>query len=114
MICPSCEYEYVDGIKICPDCKTELITVDAFEGNLVNPSDWVILCTCKTDYEAQMLKSNLEGAEIETLILDQKDRNFPTDGDLTVIKVLVRKSDAETAVEITNDISEQSKNLEED
>lgn len=114
MICPSCEYEYVDGISVCPDCKTELITVDAFEGNLVNPSDWVILCNCNTGYEAEMLKSNLEGANIETLILDQRDRSFPTDGDLKVIKLLVKKSDAETAVAIKKDIDKNSDNIEEE
>lgn len=114
MICPKCEYEYVEGIEVCPDCETELISLDSFEGNLVNPSDWVILCNCKDSYEAQMLKSNLEGADIETLILDQQDRNFPTEGDLKVIKLLVKKTDAETAVEIANDIEKHSNNSEEE
>lgn len=106
MICPNCEYEYVESIKVCPDCKTYLIPVDEFEGNLVHPSDWVTLFTCEQIYEAEMLKSNLDGAGIETLILNQKDRSLPLDGDLSVIKVLVRKSDADEAVSILEDIDD--------
>lgn len=106
MICPNCEYEYVKDIKVCPDCNKELIAVEEFEGNLVHHSDWIVLFNCEMAYEAEMLKSNLEGANIETLVLNQKDRNFPADGDLSVIKVLVKKSDAEVAVSILKDINE--------
>jgi len=103
MICPNCEYEYIDGIKKCPDCGAELIPNEEFEGNLVHPSDWVIIYTCSEDYKAQMLKSVLEGADIEALILGQKDRNFPGVGDLAVIKLLVKNSDAEEAIKIIGD-----------
>ena len=106
MICPKCEYEYVKDIKVCPDCDAELIPVEEFEGNLVHHSDWVVLFGCEMLYEAEMIKSNLEGANIEALVLNQKDRNFPTDGDLSVIKVLVQKSDVELAVNIIKDIEE--------
>ncbi|MFC2140080.1 hypothetical protein ACFLR4_05390 [Bacteroidota bacterium] len=61
MICPKCEYEYTDGIKECADCGAELIPKEDFEGNLVHPSDWVIIFTCSEEYEAGMLKANLEG-----------------------------------------------------
>lgn len=104
MICPKCEYEYVESVTVCPDCGTELIQVGEFEGNLVHPSDWVTIFTCEKIYEAEMLKSNLEGADIETLVLNQKDRSLPLEGDLSVIKVLVRKSDLEEALNILEDI----------
>jgi len=108
MICPKCEYEYVKDIKVCPDCEAELIPFEEFEGNLVHHSDWIVLYTCEMAYEAEMLKSNLEGADIQTLILNQKDSSFPTDGDLSVIKLLVKKTDAEIAANIVNDIQENN------
>lgn len=104
MICPKCEYEYVDGITVCADCGTKLIDKSEFEGHLVHPSDWQIVYTTGESYKAQMLKANLEGAGIECTLLQQNDSSFPTVGDLSVIKLLVRKSDSENALEIINDI----------
>ncbi len=106
MICPKCEYEYVEGVKVCADCGAKLIPVEEFEGHLVHPKDWVIIYTCGEPYQAEMLKANLEGAEIESLIISQKDRNYPVGGDLAVVKLLVQKKDAKAAVEIINDIEE--------
>ena len=108
MICPSCEYEYVDGINKCPDCGTELIKKEEFDGNLSNPHDWVIVYTCQENYVAEMLKANLLGADIESIILTQKDSSYPvTSGNLAVVKLLVKKKDAEEALEIINDISKE-------
>lgn len=106
MICPKCEYEYIEGINTCLDCNTELISVEEFEGNLSNPKDWVIVYTCSEKYKADMLKSNLEGAEIESIILSQADSSYVvTGGDLAVVKLLVKKTDAQTAAEIIDDIN---------
>ncbi len=105
MLCPKCEYEYHEGIAVCPDCNTELVTVEDFEGNLVHPKDWVIVFSCADIVEADMLKSNLSGADIDVLILNQNDSSFPVVGDLSVIKLLVKKDDAEDAVAIINDIN---------
>jgi hypothetical protein len=107
MICPKCEYEYIDTIEVCPDCGVELITKDEFEGSLTHHADWIVVFTTSESYEAEMFKNNLEGAGIEALVLGQKDSSFPTVGDLAVIKLLVRKRDAESAVEIINDINTQ-------
>jgi hypothetical protein len=104
MICPKCEYEYVDGITTCFDCGTELIPVEEFEGKLVHPKDWVVAFTCEEPYEAEMMKANLTGAEIECIIISQKDRSYPSIGDLAGVKLLVKKTDAEAAVQIINDI----------
>ncbi len=105
MICPKCEYEYHDGISTCPDCNTELVTNEKYEGNLTHPKDWVIVYNCADIVEADMLKSNLGGANIEVLILNQNDSSFPVVGDLSVIKILVKKENVEDAVAIINDIN---------
>ncbi|MDA3860000.1 MAG: DUF2007 domain-containing protein [Melioribacteraceae bacterium] len=107
MICPKCEYEYHEGITVCPDCNNELVTHENFKGNLVNPKDWVIVYSCADSVEADMLKANLEGADIELLILNQNDSSFPVVGDLSVIKLLVKKSNVEDAISIINDINRE-------
>ena len=104
MICPKCEYEYVAGITTCPDCGEDLISSSEFEGSLVHPEDWIIVFTCSESFEADGIKNSLESADIETLILSQKDSSFPMIGDLSVIKILVKKSDSEDALAIINDI----------
>lgn len=99
MICPNCEYEYVDGITVCPDCGADLVDEAEFEGKLVHPSDWIIVYTCYEVYEADMMKTNLESAGIEAVILEQSDRSFPAMGDLQMVKLMVKKSDCDDAVE---------------
>ena len=114
MICPKCEYEYMDGVKVCPDCGTKLVTQKDFEGHLVHHSDWIIVYTCSDNNEADMYKSNLEGAGVETMIVSQKDRNFPAVGNFAVIKILVKKTDAASAIEIINDINKRDDNSEDE
>lgn len=114
MICPNCEYEYVEGITKCPDCGEKLIPLEDFTSRLTKPEDWVTVYTCSETYEADMLKANLEGAGIQSLILVQKDVSFPTPGDLSVIKLKVKKDDAEEARDIIDDINSSDDDFDED
>jgi len=111
-ICPNCESEYKEGVTVCPDCGQDLISKSDFNEGLINPEDWEIILTCSEEYEAEMVKANLEGAGINSLIIPQKDRNFPSVGDFSIIKLAVKKDDLETARQILDDIN-KGNNLEE-
>jgi uncharacterized protein YqgQ len=95
--CPNCIYEYVEGIKVCPDCGTQLVK------ELID-HDWVVVYTSDQLYDVQMMKDELESAEIESNILSQKDSSFPATGDLAVIKLLVKTEDASSALNFINEI----------
>ncbi len=104
MICPKCEAEYVDGISVCKDCNVDLITKAEFERHLVRHADWSSVFSTDEMYEAEMIKANLDGANIESIILSQKDKSFPSSGDLSVIKIMVKNKDVEDAKSIIADI----------
>lgn len=95
--CPNCTYEYVEGIKVCPDCGTSLVK------ELID-HDWVVVFTSDKEYEVQMIKDELESADIEVNVLSQKDSNFPVTGDLAVIKLLVKTEDVPTALNFINEL----------
>lgn len=91
-ICPNCGYEYIEGITICPDCKTKLVE----ESMYLKPEEWTeenweVVYYSDQEYDAEMLRDNLEAAGIKTALLSQKDRNFPSFGDFSVVKILVQK-----------------------
>lgn len=113
MVCPNCEYQYVEGVEVCPDCKVELVSEKDFEGHLVHYEDWVVVYTTNEEYEADMFKANLEGADIEASVMMKKDRSFPAVGDLAVVKVLVRKKDSDAATRIIDDINRERENEKE-
>lgn len=104
--CPNCIYEYVEGIKECPDCGTPLVK------ELID-HDWVVVYTSDQLYDVQMIKSGLESAEIEATILSQKDSSFPVTGDLAVIKLLVKSEDASSALNYINELKNSKPEEEE-
>lgn len=105
VICPECKNEYVDGMTACPDCGASLIDKEEYEEKIPENSDWAVVYTCYEEYEAEMLKANLEGAYIESMILSQKDRSYPLVGALSMIKVLVKKKDLMEASQIIESIN---------
>lgn len=108
-VCPNCEYEYVEGITICPDCGTRLVDDEYF----IKPEDWTeenwqVVYTSGQEYEIEMLRDNLESAGIKTAMLSQKDRNFPAPGDFSLVKLFVRNEDVQSALNFI----EQVKNVQ--
>ncbi len=73
--------------------------------------DWVVVYKTDQEYKALAIKSNLESAGVEVSILSQSDHNFPAMGNLSVVKILVRKKDEASALEFINEIN---KGTEED
>ncbi len=60
--------------------------------------NWVAACTTSTDYEAEMIKANLEGAGISAMVLSQKDHTYVTTvGDLAQTEVMVPRESLEEA-----------------
>jgi hypothetical protein len=104
--CPNCTYEYVAGIKECPDCGILLVE------ELID-HEWVIVYTSDQLYDVQMLKDELESADISATILSQKDSNFPVTGDLAVIKLLVKSEDAASAINFINEFKNSKPEEEE-
>ena len=103
-VCPKCNYEYVEGVAICPDCNTPLIDEkDLPKFEELSEEDWVLIYTSSNEYEIEFLKEILESGGLEVSVLSQKDRNFPAPGDLSIVKLMVRKSDVKTALNFIED-----------
>lgn len=112
-ICPNCEYEYVEGVTICPDCGTRLVDEELF----IQPEEWTeknwqVVYTSAQEYEVEMLRDNLESAGIKTSILSQKDRNFPAPGDFSLVKLYVRNEDVQSALNFIEQVKNQEGNEE--
>ena len=103
-ICPSCNYEYVEGVTICPDCNTRVVKKkDLPKWEELSENDWVLVYTSGNEIEVEMIRANLESAGLEVNILSQKDHNFPAPGDLSIIKLSVRKYNVQQALRFIQD-----------
>ncbi|HSW56606.1 MAG TPA: DUF2007 domain-containing protein [Ignavibacteriaceae bacterium] len=114
-VCPNCKYEYITGITICPDCNTPLVdSVDLSKYSDLSEDDWVLVYTAFSEIEADMLKENLESAGISASVLSQKDSSFPAPGDLSTVKLFVKKADVHDALEFIQEVKRKPLDSEED
>lgn len=118
MICPNCGAKYVDEIKECSACNILLIPNTEKlrkenEETLID--DWVEIFSSADPIEIEMVKANLEGAEINAVVFSKEDRmrlNLSYVGSAP-IKLFVKKHDIETAKQIIEDINSKDINSEE-
>ena len=76
---------------------------------------WAVLLVTGLDYEAQMVKANLERASIECLVFSQQDHAlFLTIGDLAKVKVMVPKSKLIQAQKLLDELGLLDENGEEE
>lgn len=106
-ICPNCKTEYEDSAISCSDCGALLIEKPVYEEMEEKYKDWEEVYSTPQLYEAEMVRTNLETAGIESVILEQKDTSFPLGGELGEIKVLVPKYRVEEALLIIEKIENQ-------
>ncbi len=97
------------GKPLCGECANEIegkyFCTDDTHYNL--HQDYVVAYTTSTDYEADMIKANLDGAGIDAYIFNQHDHvYFLNMGVLAQVNVMVPKSQIEKAQEIIISIFE--------
>jgi len=75
--------------------------------------NWKLVYTTNTQLEAEHYKANLEGAGIPVQILSQFDTSrMITIGDFAVVKIFVPDKYYDDAIEIINDINNNTDNNE--
>ena len=93
----------VCGKPVCEECAREV------EGKFFCDNDshynvhqkFAVVYTCSTEYEAAMIKANLEGAGIGAMIFNQRDHvYFTTMGSLAIVNVMVPTVEVDKANEI--------------
>jgi hypothetical protein len=104
--CPTCRYEYVEGIKTCPDCYVEL--VPELEEEKKEAARLFRVATFTYPLDAEMAKLRLEAEGIQCALSNEVLTQTSTPSlNLYPVEVLVRGEDAERAVEIIKEIREK-------
>jgi hypothetical protein len=108
-VCPNCEYEYYEGITICPDCNTPLVDENSLNQiEELSEEDWVLVYTSGNELEVEMMKGILESAGLSASVLSQQDHNFPAPGDFSVVKLFVKKNDVQAAINFIHDAQQRN------
>lgn len=107
MFCPNCVREFETSNEYCTECGAELIDSSQEEIS-ENEDNFALLTICTQMYEAEIIKANLESADITAVILSQQDSNYPFLGNASAIKIFVRKEDEVLAREYLENINQQT------
>lgn len=105
------------GKAVCSDCAVE------HSGRLFCNQDehikisenWAVVFTTNLEYEAEMVKANLEGAGIPCLVFSQRDHAYGvTIGNMAVVNVMVQKENLQEATEYLKNIDLFGENPEDE
>jgi hypothetical protein len=101
--CPKCRVEYIEGIKTCEECETNLIETlpQALEGS-GRDVDLVEVWRTQGEVEAQLIASLLDSHGIQSMFSGESLRlthGLTVDG-LALVKILVRPEDTKLACDV--------------
>ena len=102
--CPKCEYEYKDSVKVCPECKVDLIEEMVQE---TSETEYIELYMVSNRMEADVVISLLTEHNVGCLIRDL--RLFPVLPDFgrrARLRVAVPKSQAQEALKLLKEAVE--------
>ena len=96
----------VCGKPICKECAIEVDgKIYCKEGNHKQyKEEWSIVYTTQYEYEAEMLKANLESAGIPCVVFSTKDHTYFMTVGFGIVKVLVPKDKKDIALKIIEDL----------
>ncbi len=112
--CPECKSEYEEGILKCSDCGAALVPQLEEEQEEVHFPDetYTLVYVSNQIIDVDMVKANLDGAGIESFILNQSDSNN-LDATRQNAKLFVKAEDAEDALSFIKNLEAQP-DIEED
>lgn len=105
--CPKCKYEFTEGVKVCPDCGTELI--ESLPPNHEVNIKWVPLTTLQSLVLAEMVREALANNDIPSFIQSDVIQGALLSQSTgiagTYSKIFVPEEMKDRAQEIQNEIS---------
>src|SRR5215831_14757155 len=106
MFCPQCKTEYRFGFTHCSDCSTPLVNLMAVEpAQRPDDTKLTVLRTFATEFEANVAKTALDAAGIESVIQGGRARASDFERSRGGVSLVVRADDAEDAEKILSDLS---------
>ncbi|MDP2208855.1 MAG: zinc ribbon domain-containing protein [Bacteroidota bacterium] len=105
------------GKAVCTDCSVEHQNrIFCSQDEHVKISeDWAVVFTTNIEYEAEMVRANLEGANIPCMVFSQRDHALGlVIGDMAVVKVMVYKKNLGEAEEYLKKIDLFSEDSDEE
>jgi hypothetical protein len=104
MFCPHCKTEYRFGFTHCSDCGTPLVNLMAVEP-AQGDTKLIVLRTFATEFEANLAKTALDAAGIDSVIQGGRARTSDFEVRASGVALVVRAEDAEEGEKIIADLS---------
>lgn len=101
------------GKTLCQECLVEIDgKIYCKQGNHRQyDEEWTVVYTTQYEYEAEMLKANIESAGIPCVIFSTKDHAYFMTIGIGIVKVLVPKDEKDLALRIIEDLRYSNENF---